>query len=805
MPTVGEFPVDSANIPAPRPLPDSDDNDGWYELRTFAKNLLRKLPLDTAPGVDGVPNVLVSSLLRLDDDRAADLIIQSVHRLDDDFIQTDPATAPLRAILRRTKGSAFEKPNKPGQYRIIDQPCWLTGMYCRYTTRWHKEDVCSRIEPFQLGLSSGGPDAFVHIASEPHLKAIRDVESESIVTIVADVKQNYPDTDHRVAAACLSQFAPELLRMARLVSAPGSISVRRFGSTSVDLLKRENGYGQGLAASASIANVVVATLAKRVHARLLEVSQAKKFVPQDDDDAAHAGSVLQLCVTACHDNLLLHVHPLDVRAAVQILREEARKLHYRLGDWGILPTGPTETRNINEAFVFDEDVTSSSEDDVDDLMRTALLRPDQTGRACDLLMVMGVPIYGENDLDAAAQWYNNVVSEYVDFTQRVQALAETAANVQHGELSHYAPAVPAVQIASTALKSSCSFFHHIVKGFGVEGWQSFQEQLDAKIKDAVYTLHRLHDHVAYPAIDERMWGCLRRSERAGGGGYTTVIDIVAPAIISSRSGTTSLVMRACGYSSLASTGTARVLKKQIDQFAEALTTLEEEVQELQDQDREAAEAAKRAPLPYPHCAIRPEDVAKGLLGTLPELDKPATKAKPKAAKPKASSKAVKGKAKAKPKGTSLPPSSKKAQSKRPASAPLEDGRVAKKTKPDMSTQDKNLIDILKNRGLAIAPYVEGCATASEAIKKMNPPSINKLWSNVPTLKIQSDHPSSRNFGGVSEEDPARFAAAFLRNKAKGGEDRHPLLFDTDIITDCFITLGAKDFATHAKCHFGEPL
>ena len=121
----------------------------------------------------------------------------------------------------------------------------------------------------------------------------------------------------------------------------------------------------------------------------------------------------------------------------------------------------------------------------------------------------------------------------------------------------------------------------------------------------------------------------------------------------------------------------------------------------------------------------------------------------------------------------------------------------------MSSQDKNLLDLLKNRGLRIAPHVEGCATASEAIKKMDPPSINKLWSNVPALKIQADNPASRHFDGILDEDPARFAIAFLRNKQQGGEDRHPILFETDIIIDCFVTLGAKEFAKHANCYFGE--
>ena len=334
---MGIVPTDPSAYPAAPRLPATDN--AWSKRRVFVAGLLRALPSERCAGVDGIPNDLVRVLLTLKDFQGVDVLIKAVTALGSDRVLFGPACASLRELLGRRRGAAFEKPHKPGKYRILDLPPWLLNMYCRYTVRWEKTTLREAIEPYQLGFAPGGPDAFVHIAYEPHLFALCKGATD-IVTIHCDVKQNYPDTDYATAFAIVRERAPHLLRMLRLLASGDTISVQRPDTSFHDVLRRTNGFGQGVAGSAAIANLVVGELTRRVHADLVSFYNDCKLPLPDGGDSPCPS----LTVTACHDNLLLHVHKDAVGKALALLRTHAAQLKYRLDDWGVFLHGDRSAR-----------------------------------------------------------------------------------------------------------------------------------------------------------------------------------------------------------------------------------------------------------------------------------------------------------------------------------------------------------------------------------------------------------------------------------------------------------------------------
>lgn len=121
IPVHGKFPT-NLDCPAPFTIPNADDTNAWYNLRIMVTQLIRDLPLDRSAGVDGVPNSMIASLLRLKRFGGADMLVRTFQALDSDAFQTDDAHACARACMTRSKGAAFEKPNKPSKFRGL-WPC----------------------------------------------------------------------------------------------------------------------------------------------------------------------------------------------------------------------------------------------------------------------------------------------------------------------------------------------------------------------------------------------------------------------------------------------------------------------------------------------------------------------------------------------------------------------------------------------------------------------------------------------------------------------------------------------------------
>ena len=286
----------------------------------------------------------------------------------------------------------------------------------------------------------------MHIAQEGFFHKNRN----EIVTIGTDVKQHYPDTDWNTAATALKETAPELLRLHKFLANSSIISTSQHSSSKTDILTRTNGLGQGWPGSSAIAGSVVALLAKKVY-NALQVFYKEHNLNQD---------TTLLSVTACHDNIVVHVHSSAAYFALEQLRSTAASLYYRLSDWEIYLHGNSENRSVLANALHIQHLSEPLFDPDQNIIK----RPDITGKKEDLLVLMGVPIYTPFEYKAAADFFRNAATGYREYVNELFKLHDMALYTGHGEHHQFAPSTTATQMVFTALRSTSSFYHHFLKG-----------------------------------------------------------------------------------------------------------------------------------------------------------------------------------------------------------------------------------------------------------------------------------------------------------------------------------------------------
>jgi len=425
-------------------------------------------------------------------------------------------------------------------------------------------------------------------------------------------KNHYPDTDFTVAAEALRSLAPSLLRIARLASRPGLISVKRPGTDIFDVVsQRTNGYAQGLACSSAIAGVTVSLLASRVRTRLLTYyTQNKLPLPSEIP-------LPTLSVAACHDNIILHVHRDAAGTAIKYLNEEASRLKYRLDDWVIQLHGNSDARNETESelhTLFPNELMFLRNTDSP---HGRLLRPDLTDDYTDIPLVMGVPIFEEADHTAVSKLLQQQLDSYTDFANNVLHLYEQTRLLRHGEHSHFAPVKSALQLAFGAVRSSGQFYQHYLKAaysrHSAPVFDPFIEEFDSLVKDVVFKLLRLDTTAQeFPHMTTRFESILSRSQRTGGAGVTLLRDTCIAATLGARSGTAALVARACGYTSFENTAFAWHIHRLVEDARSLLKVAKDEQDQAHREHKEDAEADRVAPVPAPHCAVLFEDLTEKL-------------------------------------------------------------------------------------------------------------------------------------------------------------------------------------------------
>lgn len=90
-----------------------------------------------------------------------------------------------------------------------------------------------------------------------------------------------------------------------------------------------------------------------------------------------------------------------------------------------------------------------------------LKRPDVTGKAEDIMTVMGVPIFSKADLTAAQTWFDIRVAGFGEFCTKVLELNSQANILSHCEHVRYGPGKTVTQLAATALRTGSAQFLHI--------------------------------------------------------------------------------------------------------------------------------------------------------------------------------------------------------------------------------------------------------------------------------------------------------------------------------------------------------
>lgn len=609
-PVVGLFPDDIELPPAPT-MP--TEGKALQEALWQAIKMLRNLDTSKAAGPDGISNRILASLLRLKDHAGAEMLLNSSFTLMRDDLFSE-RSAPLLHAVRRAKGSAFEKPLKPGKFRILDLPTWLLAFHARHSKGLESDHVRQNIEPYQLALTSGGPDALAHIAFEPPMAEKAGFNNiHHIVTIVVDVKQCYPETDAHTTAEACKELMPRLLRLARVCFAKSHISSQQPGTNEFDVNVRRNGLGQGLPASSILSAVLTAKLLKAVDADLTEFYDNNNlYLPQDHDNPAPT-----LTVTGCHDNFLLHVHRDAVQFAIQQLKAHARNLKYRLDDWGVYLHGTTEQRDDTEKYIerrFGQNTPIFRRaDDAGGPGR--IFRPDITENPRDLLIIMGVPISSNADRRAASKWFKNKLNDdYKSYCERVLQLSERAQLMSHGEHAHFAPGKAATQLAFSALKISASLFYHLIKATPNEFYiKRFAQAVDDNMIKYITKLLRLEStHRMFPKTYQRFRTMISRSTRTGGANCTMLSDLIGAGRVTSRSLTAEVVKRACKYPTLNGSGTLTVFKEAVDIVQARYHFCRERADAARVLAEDAADAFGHAAPPEPHCPVTCDDPS-GLL------------------------------------------------------------------------------------------------------------------------------------------------------------------------------------------------
>ena len=582
---------------------------------TLLTNLLRRLDTTKGTGPDGISNTFISAFLRLDNFRGVESLLEILLLHDSFFGSVD--VPPMIQSLAHTIGFAFEKPNKPGRHRIIDIGTWVHSLYQRFVTTWHKSDIKQYLEPHQLGISSGGPEALAQLALSPD--AYTDSNgTNDILTILTDIKQCYPDTDATVSTNIIANNLPKLVRLARSGFTPSVIHCRNFTTDTTTLIRRRNALGQGRPASAVLAGVVVADLVKSVDSALDTYRQQGRHV----------------AISSCADNIVVTAHYTLAPAVVHLLHVEAKRRLYRLDDWAFLPFGSPSNRDTIQTYL--TTTTSPTYGTTPETQQYAPMfqtwQPTSqttTGvfRRLDIAvtsantdngehqkppLVMGVPIFCPRyDTDSFTAYANDTIDTHNAFINQLVNFHNDSINLSHGEHSELAPSQTVTQIAFAGLKSLQLRYNMIAMSlpFGAqnndnEGTADIGDfsmttnllgALDASTLTAAMCLLRLNTTTTPPTIYNRVRRALIRSPNTGGCGITSLSDNQPAASLCSRVRCIQHLYPLC------SNQDKRIVQYSIAIITRSANSLVDTHKDLADQ-LDSLDTDLVATLPRPHCS-----------------------------------------------------------------------------------------------------------------------------------------------------------------------------------------------------------
>ena len=580
-----------------------DTPEAYDEAKKLLTQLLRDLDPSKAAGPDRLNNTVPQYMLRLTHGPAN--LLDMLIAYDTFFAATDILPPCLQPFCH-TVGLSFEKPNKPGKFRIIDIPTYFHSLYQRLLVKWHAATVSHNLLPYQLCLTPGGPDALVEFAQSAasHDPSATDRIQNApggpeMVTLMADVVQHYPDTDMGSTLQLIHESAPELTRLAHAAFQPHIIVCHDNDNKTTTLERRTNGLCQGSPASSALAGIKVA--------HLLRIATA---------GVQHNNNGNLPCqFLACHDNIVISCHVDLVPIVVEQLVAAAAADLYRLNDWALMLFGSTPQRDfIQQRLHHRIQSTPAANTGIQQLLQRLvtpytnadaevpglLYRPD----LYDILppTVMGVPLFDpRHDATAFQRFAMDLISDHDAYYSTVTTLVNSAVGAAMGECRRLSPPDTAVQLAVAATKSLNLSSDHLLKSLPYifdsadnELTKALWEALDTRLVHFLTRLLRLTEATPpTPAvIVDRVTQTLFRSPNAGGAGFIRLTTHRHAAVITSRQRTLPYFLAPKLPTAIAAT--AVNLSHACQQLVDRYDEVQDAVADIDANIRDA--------LPVPHCA-----------------------------------------------------------------------------------------------------------------------------------------------------------------------------------------------------------